>query len=216
MGLTMHTFLLLIMLILSTGIALADPIGTYGVSGANPGNGQKYFGRVVVKHTGSTYSVVWNVQNQTYTGTGIGTDEHFTVVYPSGGDIGVATYSRRPDGSWIGDWIVSGYSQLGTEEWQPTKLYAVSGINPDGTKYSGNAAVLKSGDSYRVYRNIGSKESAGLAMGSDTYLDVGCKSPDHISISHFVRQPDGSWKGNWTNNNETKTGTELWTPSDKN
>ena len=41
-------------LLVSIGVTLADPEGTYDMTGVNPGNGSKYSGTVVVQRTGDT------------------------------------------------------------------------------------------------------------------------------------------------------------------
>ena len=46
----------LIALVLSTSASLAaDPVGTYEISGTNPGGGSKYSGTAVVQRTGDTF-----------------------------------------------------------------------------------------------------------------------------------------------------------------
>jgi hypothetical protein len=47
----------LIALVLSTSATLADPVGTYEMSGTNPGTGSKHSGTVVVQRTGDTFHV---------------------------------------------------------------------------------------------------------------------------------------------------------------
>ena len=49
----------LIALVLSASTTLADPVGTYEVTGTNPGIGSKYSGMVVVQRTGDTFQVTW-------------------------------------------------------------------------------------------------------------------------------------------------------------
>jgi hypothetical protein len=42
-------------LLLSSSLAFADPVGHYAVAGANPGGDGKYSGEVTVEKTGDTY-----------------------------------------------------------------------------------------------------------------------------------------------------------------
>src|SRR5262245_29869592 len=52
-----------------------DPVGRYSIVGSNPGSGTKYAGTVTVERTGDTFRVTWDIGNQTYVGTGIGSDK---------------------------------------------------------------------------------------------------------------------------------------------
>jgi hypothetical protein len=98
---------------------LADPVGRYTVRGTNPGDGRPYSGEVTVTRTGDTFRVVWLIGNDTYTGTGIGSDDFLAVSYRAGNETGLALYGRRSDGSWNGIWTYAGGRQLGTDRWTP-------------------------------------------------------------------------------------------------
>ena len=96
--------------------ALANPEGTYEVSGTNPGNGSTYSGRVTVQRTEETFVVVWIVASSRQVGIGVGKDDFLAVSYRSGNSIGIAVY--RPDGEgWRGIWAPAGSQDLGTEIW---------------------------------------------------------------------------------------------------
>lgn len=99
--------------------AMADPVGRYTVRGTNPGSGSGYSGQVAVSKTGDTYRIVWNVGGQTYTGTGIGSDDFLAVSYRSGNETGLALYNRKPDGVWQGIWTYAGGNRIGTDTWTP-------------------------------------------------------------------------------------------------
>ena len=104
-------------LLLSIGVTLADPEGTYDMTGVNPGNGTKYSGTVVVQRTGDTFQVTWTVNRQQIIGIGIGKSDYLAVSYRSGNTIGVAVYSQSEDG-WIGIWAPVGSRELGSETWK--------------------------------------------------------------------------------------------------
>ena len=104
-------------LLLSIGVTLADPEGTYDMTGVNPGNGTKYSGIVVVQRTGDTFQVAWTVNRQQIIGIGIGKSDYLAVSYRSGNTIGVAVYSQSEDG-WIGLWAPGGSRELGSETWK--------------------------------------------------------------------------------------------------
>ena len=108
-------------LILSCGVALADPVGHYAVAGANPGGNGKYSGEVTVSKTGDTYSVVWDIGGDKYVGTGIGAKDFIAVSYKSGATSGLALYAQQPDGSWSGYWTYAGGKKIGTENWTAQK-----------------------------------------------------------------------------------------------
>ena len=97
----------------------ADPVGKYAIRGTNPGDRRPYSGEVTVIKTDDTYRVVWLIGGDTYTGTGIGSDNFLAVSYRSGNETGLALYGRRPDGSWHGIWTYAGRRQIGTDRWTP-------------------------------------------------------------------------------------------------
>ena len=104
-------------LLLSSGLAFADPVGHYAVAGANPGGDGKYSGEVTVEKTGDTFKVVWHVGDDTFIGTGIGAKDFTAISYKSGKDTGLALYAEQSDGSWEGYWTYAGGTQIGTERW---------------------------------------------------------------------------------------------------
>jgi hypothetical protein len=107
-----------IALLASVTLAFAgDPVGSYGVAGANPGNpDSQYSGTVSVQKTGDTYLVIWSIGSQTFTGTGIAKDNGFSVTYRSGGLTGLAVYSATGD-NWDGTWTFTDSHRVGTEAW---------------------------------------------------------------------------------------------------
>jgi hypothetical protein len=98
--------------------ALASPVGTYDVSGTNPGGKTTYSGSVSVEKTGATYRVVWVVAGQRFVGTGIGDKNFLAVSYRSGDQTGLALYAEEGEGTWTGVWTYAGGSQIGTERWE--------------------------------------------------------------------------------------------------
>jgi hypothetical protein len=103
--------------VLFAGVANADPVGKYEVTGTNPGGKSTYTGQVTVERTGDTYRVVWNVGGTRYVGTGIGNKEFIAVSYRSGDQTGLALYAEDGDG-WGGVWTYAGGKQMGTEKWE--------------------------------------------------------------------------------------------------
>jgi hypothetical protein len=89
--------------------ALADPVGTYDVTGINPDDGGEYHGTVTVNRTGETYSVTWTIAGTESNGVGIGgkrgnaattgvasaDDDMITSRMAPGRDIGPMPVARR-------------------------------------------------------------------------------------------------------------------------
>ena len=92
-----------------------DPVGTYSVSGSNPG-GSSYSGTATVEKTGATYKVTWEVAGTHFEGTGIGDSRFLGVSYRAGDYSGLALYSPEGD-DWVGVWTYAGGTELGKEKW---------------------------------------------------------------------------------------------------
>ena len=111
--------------------ALADPVGTYDVTGINPDDGDEYHGTVTVNRTGETYSVTWTIAGTESNGVGIGgrrgnaattgvasvDDDMITIGYGNGSGFGISQYDLQPDGSWEGHWAYAGGEKVSTETW---------------------------------------------------------------------------------------------------
>jgi hypothetical protein len=95
----------------------ADPVGTYDVSGSNPGGGSRYSGTVTVTRTGDTYRVEWDVGDTHYVGTGLGDKNFLAVSYHSGDSTGLALYGAD-GGDWAGVWTYAGSRKVGAEIWK--------------------------------------------------------------------------------------------------
>jgi hypothetical protein len=93
-------------LVVTVASSLADPAGTYRVSGTNPGNGTTYSGTVTVERTGDTFLVRWTIAGSRQIGVGIGKDDFLAVSYRSGDSIGIALYRPDQDGGWKGIWLI--------------------------------------------------------------------------------------------------------------
>jgi hypothetical protein len=93
-----------------------DPVGTYSVTGSNPGGRGRYSGSVTVERTGDTFRVTWDIGNQTYIGTGIGSEKGIAVTYRSGNQTGLAIYGATGN-NWEGVWTYTGGREVGGEVW---------------------------------------------------------------------------------------------------
>jgi len=93
-----------------------DPVGTYSVSGSNPGGGGAYTGTATVEKTGGIYKVTWDVAGTHSEGTGLGDSRFLGVSYRTGNNNGLALYS--PEGNdWVGVWTYAGGTEVGKEKW---------------------------------------------------------------------------------------------------
>jgi hypothetical protein len=93
-----------------------DPAGSYNVTGSNPGGRGGYSGTVTVERTGDTFRVTWDIGNQTYVGTGIGSEKGIAVTYRSGNQTGLAIYGANGE-NWEGVWTYTGGREVGGEAW---------------------------------------------------------------------------------------------------
>lgn len=123
-------------LLASTVLGYAGPEGTYEVEGTNP-DGSTYAGIVTVERFEETYSVVWEIGDTVFEGTGLGAapvkgmtimgpaadnDYVLTVGYISGPDnFGIAYYVEQDEGIWEGIWAYGGSGTVATEAWYPTE-----------------------------------------------------------------------------------------------
>ena len=111
--------------------ALADPVGTYDVTGINPDDGGEYHGTVVVSRTGQTYAVTWTIAGTQSNGVGIGgkrgntetagvasvDDDMISIGYGNESGFGISQYDLQPDGSWKGHWAYADGEKVSTETW---------------------------------------------------------------------------------------------------
>jgi hypothetical protein len=113
--------------------AMADPQGSYAISGTNPGDGAPYQGVLTITRTGQTYQLDWDVGGTQFTGIGLGAeimpdnsltigpaspnDKVMSVGYAVDGGFGQAFFVEQQDGTWKGIWAYGGGSEIGTEVW---------------------------------------------------------------------------------------------------
>jgi hypothetical protein len=103
----------------STG-ALALDEGTYRVEGHGPGAEEAYTGEAQLKRTGDTYTVVWRIGEGRHVGTGILTDNVFSVFFQPlerGAAAGVASFRVVGNKVADGTWTVLGSQVVGVERW---------------------------------------------------------------------------------------------------
>lgn len=93
----------------------------------------------------------------------------------------------------------------------PVGHYSVEGTNPDGHgTYSGEVAVTKTGDTYKIVWKIGGEEYVGTAVGDSKFLGMSYKSGDETGLALYGDSGSG-WTGIWTYAGSRTLGTERWT-----
>lgn len=114
----MKKFLAIIAAILIGISAYAeDIVGTYAVTGSNPGGKGNYKGTVIITKTKDTYKLVWSV-GSAYIGTGILMDNVLAVAYTDENKkwFGIVAYKVIDDGKKLeGTWCEHSGQVLGTE-----------------------------------------------------------------------------------------------------
>ncbi len=114
----MRFLAVLAVLFIGTATAFAaDPVGSYAISGTNPGGGSHYSGTARVSKTGDTYRVVWTIDGTQYVGTGLGDKDFLAVSYKSGNSTGLALFGAD-GGNWEGVWTYANSNKVGTEIWK--------------------------------------------------------------------------------------------------
>lgn len=95
--------------------------GRYRIEGQNPGQAQVYRGEAVVRRTGETYSLVWQIGSGRQIGTGLRTGSVLSVVFQAVGGQGAGVASFETDGDRIvtGRWTLIGAQATGVERWTP-------------------------------------------------------------------------------------------------
>jgi tetratricopeptide (TPR) repeat protein len=74
------------------------------------------------------------------------------------------------------------------------KRYLISGIGPDGAKYSGEATVEKTGDLYAVNRTIAGQRLSGIAIEYTDFLAVSYGSGNESGLVLLSKNGD-TWAG---------------------
>lgn len=104
---------------LDAGPAALALDGHYQVEGRNPGQAQSYRGEAIVRRTGETYSIVWQIGSGRQVGTGLLTGSTLSVVFQSanGQGGGVASFETAGNAITAGRWTLLGGQTTGTERW---------------------------------------------------------------------------------------------------
>jgi hypothetical protein len=204
----------------------ADLFSSYDVSGRG-GDGSSYTGNVKITPAGQTYRLDYCCVQ--FDGLAIEYRDFLAIAYFSkdnGGDLNI--YKRAAD-AWIGVFSDYGDGNLGAEVLyngstppdvpnppRAGKLagkYQISGTNPDGSTYTGEAEVSDWADKFDVDRKIGNNELSGTAVGLDGAFAMNVNKSDNRAqigvLGLFVPEANG-FVGVWVAARGQRLGAERW------
>lgn len=113
-------------------LALADPVGTWKISGTNLEDNAPYEGTVTIERVGGVYRAEWEIDGKKLSGIGLGgklVGSDFTVGPASADDnvislgytqdesTGMGIYLQMPDGNWQGVWTAGDSEKSNPESW---------------------------------------------------------------------------------------------------
>jgi hypothetical protein len=90
--------------------------------------------------------------------------------------------------------------------------YAVSGVNINGSAYSGSAQIAPSGSSCRITWRTGSTNSSGICMLANRSFAASYRLGSDSGMAIYELHADGSLHGWWTIVGREGVGTETLTP----
>lgn len=94
-----------------------------------------------------------------------------------------------------------------------TGQYELKGSNPGGSgKYTGQAAIVATGETYQVRWRIGGIEHQGTGILINNVFSVVYQASGSApGIAVYEVKKNGSLKGSWTGLNGSDLGGETWT-----
>ena len=111
--------------------------------------------------------------------------------------------------------LLAGLALASPAQAQRNGLYNVSGVNPDGSAYTGHMIVQQVGLAcWRVARQEGGNRFEGYGMSAGPVFSVGFILADRPGIAIYQTGPDGTFTGQWTLVGSSAIGTENLTPFD--
>jgi hypothetical protein len=95
--------------------------GQYVIYGREMSGDSRYAGKVAISRQGTVYTVIWLIGNEVHTGTGLLTDNVFSVTFIVRGSPvpGLAVYRVEGDGVMTGQYTMLGGRKVGAEVWRP-------------------------------------------------------------------------------------------------
>lgn len=189
--------------------------GNYNIAGTNP-DGSEYGCMLDITKNGDVYDWYWFACGD-YEGTGIQQGEMISVAWGSS-DCAIYSYEILADGSLEAIWTPMEYTNLGTERAIPQQadgttlegMYAVTGKNPDGSKYEGTLEVIVNGDVYDWRWDVGG-EFQGTGIRRENTVSVAYGGAGCSVMSYLVHE-DKTLDSLWAYVGATDLGTETVTP----
>ena len=90
--------------------------------------------------------------------------------------------------------------------------YSVSGVNINGSTYTGTAQITAVGSTCHITWQTGSTSSAGVCMLANKAFAASYRLGDDNGLVIYELHPDGSLHGWWTIVDKQGVGTETLTP----
>jgi len=209
----------------------ADLVSTYAVSGHNT-NGSSYTGKITFTPAGQVYRVDYCCDKQ----NGFAIEyQNFLAIAEVGGDGGNLVIYQRAGNAWIGVFSQYGDDPLGAEvlyngsapglpdpgrasSGNAAGKYRISGTNPNGSAYSGEVEVTRSGTFFDVDRTIGDDETTGTAIVFNGAIAMNVGKEDGRAplgvLGLFVPEGNG-FIGVWAKAGSQQLGAERWVRESK-
>lgn len=181
--------------------------GTYKCTGSAPSGGANYSGEVTVKKNGDHHVVTWSLGNAgSYVGSGLVNGNVFAVAYGGGRPYGLVVY-KVSGGKLSGSWLVGGSGKPVTGEETIEGAEGLSGTykitsgkSSQGSSYSGEVTIKKTGETYAVnwalknesYTGVGILHGDLLVIGWGTGTGYGVVSYD-IADGKLGSTLEGKW-----------------------
>lgn len=191
--------------------------GTYRCKGAAPGGGASYSGEVTVKQAGDHHRVSWSLGSAgSYSGSGIVSGNVFAVAYGGGRPYGLVVYKvqgSKLSGSWLAGGegnVVTGEESLEGPAGLEGKYKITSGKSSTGTSYSGEVAIIHTGETYSLNWTLPNESYRGVGILQGDLLVVAWGSGKGYGVVTYEIS-DGKLDGKWAAAGSESLGTEALT-----
>lgn len=200
-------FILLLPLTIITG---QDPVGHWTITDAVTLRGFEYTGELDIIKQGDAYRLDWTTTAGDYPGIGLLRDDILAVGW---GDSysGVTVYEIE-NGYLKGEWTAFFAEGMpGTEKSMDKTtrfegIYDVTGTNPDGSEYTAELTIEKTGETYLIKWVLGGETGYGIGIKIGDLLCVGFGRESYGVIAYKLSGDTA--EGIWTIQNAENVTTE--------
>jgi hypothetical protein len=91
----------------------------------------------------------------------------------------------------------------------PVGHYMVRGTNPNGSSYTGEVLVTRTGQTFRVAWRIGRQCFVGTGIAVEDSIAVSYQTGPRAGVALYGRKPSGRWEGVWAMAGSRETGTDV-------